>query len=87
VRVLDDRVLAFHSREGARAMAGELTWPQVLAPLLAFCAAPRRAVDLVDPVLGPQLAGQRRDHARTRRGWQRDVDVAVRRTLGRLRGR
>jgi hypothetical protein len=87
VRMLDDRVLAFHSRESARAMAGELTWPQVLAPLAAFCATPRRAPDLVDPVLGPRLAAHRRGQARTRRGWQRDVDVAVRRTLGRLRGR
>ena len=87
VRVLDDRVVAFHSREGARSMAAELTWPQVLAPLAAFCAAPRRAADLIDPVLGPQLAAVRRDHARNRRGWQRDLDVAVKRTLGRLRGR
>ncbi|MCW2499459.1 MAG: hypothetical protein JWN87_1135, partial [Frankiales bacterium] len=33
--------------------AATLTWPQALAPLVAFCAAPRRAPDLLEaPAVG-----------------------------------
>jgi glycosyltransferase involved in cell wall biosynthesis len=87
LRLLDDRTLADESGANARALAGKLTWPRTLAPLVAFCDDPKRAPDLVDPRLSPELAQARRDQGRRRRGWQRDVDVAVKRTLGRLRGR
>ncbi|MBV9664101.1 MAG: glycosyltransferase family 4 protein [Actinobacteria bacterium] len=87
LRLLDDDGRRATSAAAARALAADLTWPRVLAPLVAFCARPRRAPDLADARLGAELAASRRDQSRVRRGWQRDIDVAVRRTLGRLRGR
>lgn len=87
LRLLDDRTLAEQCGAQARALAVELTWPRTLAALVEFCADPTRAPDLVDPRLSPELAQTRRNQGRRRRGWQRDVDVAVKRTLGRLRGR
>jgi hypothetical protein len=44
----DERAAACRAR--AAEVAAELTWPQVLAPLVAFCDNPRRAPDLVDPL-------------------------------------
>jgi glycosyltransferase involved in cell wall biosynthesis len=41
---------------GSGALAREYRWSSVLAPLVEFCHAPRRAPDLVDPILGPELA-------------------------------
>jgi len=87
LRVLDDASLASASATNARALAAELTWPRVLEPLATFCRAPRRAPDLADPVLGPQLAAARREQGQLRRGWRRDAGVAISRTVGRLRRR
>ncbi len=46
--LLDDEAAA-SCRAAVRALAPQFAWPRVLAPLLAFCAAPRRAPDLADP--------------------------------------
>jgi glycosyltransferase involved in cell wall biosynthesis len=48
-----DALLASHRRRvsvgrAATRLAATLTWEQALAPLLAFCAAPRRAPDLLE---------------------------------------
>lgn len=53
-----DALLSSHRRRAsagraATRLAATLTWPQALAPLVAFCAAPRRAPDLLEaPVVG-----------------------------------
>ena len=44
----------------------------VLAPLVAFCADPRRAADGSCPDLLPPREG-----ARLKRGWRRDADVTM----------
>ncbi|MGH3744734.1 MAG: hypothetical protein ACRDTP_07740, partial [Mycobacteriales bacterium] len=36
--------------DASRALGRSYGWDEVLAPLLAFCRAPRRAPDLTDPV-------------------------------------
>jgi glycosyltransferase involved in cell wall biosynthesis len=41
----------------ARALAGRLGWDQVAAPLVAFCAAPRRSPDLVLGAADRELLG------------------------------
>jgi glycosyltransferase involved in cell wall biosynthesis len=48
--LLYDGELAATCRANAAAVAAELTWPRVLEPLVRFCATPRRAPDLVDPL-------------------------------------
>jgi hypothetical protein len=61
-RLLDDTELAARCRENVAAFAPRFSWAKVLAPLIAFCRAPRRAPDLAaaaatgsraDPVLAP----------------------------------
>ena len=47
--LLQDDAVAADCRAAVRALAPQSAWPRVLAPLLAFCAAPRRAPDLADP--------------------------------------
>jgi len=42
-RMLDEPDLAAASRAAARRVAGDFTWPTVLAPLVDFCADPHRA--------------------------------------------
>ena len=46
--LLDDPERAAAARAAAERVARDFTWEQVLAPLVAFCAAPRRAPDLLD---------------------------------------
>ncbi|MDQ6650392.1 MAG: glycosyltransferase family 4 protein, partial [Actinomycetota bacterium] len=43
--LLDDEHLAVGCRQRVAGVAAELTWPVVLAPVLAFCRQPRRAAD------------------------------------------
>jgi GT2 family glycosyltransferase/glycosyltransferase involved in cell wall biosynthesis len=45
-RLLDDAGLAARCRENVAAFAPQFSWTKVLAPLIAFCRAPRRAPDL-----------------------------------------
>jgi glycosyltransferase involved in cell wall biosynthesis len=59
-RILEDSAFAAQCRTNAASLAPELRWGRVLRPLFEFCAAPRRAPDLVDPRLGPTLARARR---------------------------
>ena len=47
-------------------------------PLLAFASHPRRAPDLVDPVLGPALERARKGHTAERvGGWRRELRIAA----------
>jgi glycosyltransferase involved in cell wall biosynthesis len=50
-RLLTDRELAATCRRNIDGFVDELHWSKVLEPLLAFCRAPRRAPDLVDPLV------------------------------------
>ena len=65
--------------ERVAAVRERFTWSRTLAPLVDFCAAPRRAPDLVDPVLGPRLATARRRLGRQPSGLRGHADVGVQR--------
>jgi glycosyltransferase involved in cell wall biosynthesis len=54
-RLLDDAGLAADARAAAARVAAGFTWETVLAPLVAFCADPHRAADLLDPDLVARL--------------------------------
>lgn len=54
-RVLDDEMLRKSSREALSRVAGEFAWSEVLAPIIAFCNAPRRAADMTDPEMRSSL--------------------------------
>lgn len=89
--LLDDPERRAVAGAAAHGLAGELSWDAVAAPLIAFCAAPRRAPDLL---LGPadrELLGLRSEPGRAalaarvgatlREG---GVGLLARRLLGRL---
>ncbi|MBA3267626.1 MAG: glycosyltransferase [Acidimicrobiia bacterium] len=58
-RLLDDDALAARCREGAAAVAAELTWSECLEPLVRFCRSPRRAPDLLGTLGAPRRGGDR----------------------------
>jgi glycosyltransferase involved in cell wall biosynthesis len=54
--LLEDPELRARSAAASGALARDYRWSVVLEPLLAFCRAPVRAPDLVDPQLGREIA-------------------------------
>ena len=56
-RLLDDDQLAAACRTRLAVVAEEFTWTRVLAPLVEFCRAPRRAPDLVRSLGPPAPSG------------------------------
>ena len=54
---LDDAERFAAASAAARRLAGELTWDTTAAPLVAFCAAPRRSPDLVLDAAERELLG------------------------------
>ena len=76
-RILDDGELRTTMAVGAGALATELTWPRVLAPLVEFCRNPRRAPDLLEPAVA---AGFRHDLTEVKERWRGlayDLQTAV----------
>jgi glycosyltransferase involved in cell wall biosynthesis len=57
--LLDDDERRAGARTAARTLATELTWSQVVAPLVEFCHAPYRAPDLVLGAADRELLGLR----------------------------
>jgi hypothetical protein len=80
-RLLDDDDLRGAMAANAGAAAADLTWPKVLAPLVEFCRAPRRAPDLLDAGV---TDGLRRDLAEVTQRW-RGVGYDVRTAVDHLR--
>jgi glycosyltransferase involved in cell wall biosynthesis len=74
-RVLSDETFQRACREALAQRADELRWSTVLAPLAAFCRAPRIAPDRGDPLvaaaIGPMIGVPRRS------GWRHDLGLAV----------
>ncbi len=74
-RLLDDDGFRKTCRENVAAVATELTWGRVLAPLLDFCRHPRRAPDLLDPDVSARLRRHLGPPRRTT-GWRADLRIA-----------
>lgn len=74
--LLIDPARARGCASAARELGATLRWSEVLAPLVAFCRAPRRAPDLVDPRLAAAIAQDPAEPpraavgARSRRVWR-----------------
>jgi glycosyltransferase involved in cell wall biosynthesis len=81
LRLLDDGDLRERCRVAARALAGEMTWPRVVAPLAEFCRRPRPAPDRERRSLPSDLA------ALTRYGWGVGRAVLEERGFQRVRRR
>ena len=76
-RVLTDDDFAERCRANVRALAPRYHWEQVLAPLTAFCRAPRRAPDLVDDDVRRRLARGPGRLYQPRSGLRRELDIAA----------
>jgi hypothetical protein len=66
--LLGDDAARSSAAAAVRKVAPEFAWSTALAPLVAFCAAPRRAPDLVDRETSGRLAAVGRRAAQQRRG-------------------
>ncbi|MEA2716066.1 MAG: hypothetical protein QOI99_383 [Actinomycetota bacterium] len=66
--LLDDADLHRRCRDNIAAVVPELTWPRVLAPLVEFCRAPRRAPDLIARTGGGAVGWK---------GWRHDASVGL----------
>ena len=75
-RLLDDEGFRKTCKENVTALAPQLTWSEVLRPLVEFCRRPRRAPDLLDPEIAARL---RRDLAPAPRqvGWRAYVGITL----------
>ncbi len=76
-RLLDDEAFAGQCRAGVAALAPSFHWSRVLAPLLAFCSAPRRAPDLVDEDTRRRLASGVGRLYQPRSGLRRELSIAA----------
>ena len=96
-RLLADDPLRATMSIAAGAMASELTWAKVLAPLVKFCRAPHRAPDLMEPAVADTL---RRELSVVKERWrgvaydlqtaaahlrEGGLGLAVRKAAGRVR--
>jgi glycosyltransferase involved in cell wall biosynthesis len=75
-QLLEDRALADRCRAAARRAATGFVWPQVLDPLVRFCADPRRAPDLLDEDLARRLSGPLRIISRPPEGLRANAALA-----------
>ncbi len=71
-RLLTDEDLATACKLNILRVIPDMRWESVLEPLVQFCEAPRRAADACCPDVRPP-----REVESVRRGWSRDVHVAV----------
>ena len=76
-RLLVDDAFAGGCRANVAGLAPSFHWSRVLAPLLAFCASPRRAPDLVDEDTRRRLASGVGRLYRPRSGLRRELGIAV----------
>jgi glycosyltransferase involved in cell wall biosynthesis len=75
-RILDDAGLNKSAREASARVANDFRWSTVLEPLIDFCRAPRRAPDLVDPIMSANISDPLKIR-HTRRRFQRDLGIIV----------
>jgi glycosyltransferase involved in cell wall biosynthesis len=95
-RILDDDGFRKTCRENEAAMIPDMRWSEVLAPLMEFCRAPRRAPDLLDP-RAAQAIRVELGEAKPGSGWRHDLrsgleylqwggpPLLARKALGRVR--
>jgi len=76
-RVLDDREFSAMCRKNLAGVRGRFAWSTVLAPLVEFCRAPRRAPDLVDPEMAAALGAANTAADPRQHGFRGDVAIAV----------
>ncbi|MGI8683734.1 MAG: glycosyltransferase [Acidimicrobiales bacterium] len=76
-RVLDDDEFSAVCRKNLATVRGRFVWSEVLAPLVEFCRAPRRAPDLVDPEMAAALGAANSATDPRRKGLRGDVAIAV----------
>jgi GT2 family glycosyltransferase len=80
-RLLDDTELHGRCREQLARVAPRYRWFETLAPLVEFCRMPRRAADLLDPLVAGAVRSPLEGKVWPDIGWRADL----RKTLGFIR--
>jgi hypothetical protein len=75
--VLDDGELNASCRTALARLAPTYRWSEVLRPLRAFCRAPVRAPDLIDPETAVTIRDPLPRQEWRRRKWRRDIERTV----------
>ena len=75
--LLSDGARSDACRAAAEQCVEEFRWSNVLAPLLTFCRAPRRAPDLVDPRQRMMIGDPIAQAMWGQQGWRRNVRVVI----------
>jgi GT2 family glycosyltransferase len=76
-RLLDDAELRGRCRDQAARIGPGLRWSETLRPLLEFCRAPRRAADLLDPLVAGTVRSPLEGKVWPEYGWRVDLRKAV----------
>lgn len=76
-RVLDDAEFSAVCRKNLAVVRSRFAWSAVLAPLVEFCRAPRRAPDLVDPEMAAALGAATVAVDPRQKGMRGDVAIAA----------
>ncbi|MGQ0805179.1 MAG: glycosyltransferase [Actinomycetota bacterium] len=76
-RLLDDRELHGRCREQLARVAPRFHWSETLRPLVEFCRAPRRAADLLDPLVAGSVRSPLEGKVWPDVGWRADLRKAV----------
>jgi hypothetical protein len=77
-RLLDDSELRARCREQLARVAPRYHWSETLRPLVEFCRAPRRAADLLDPLVAGTVRSPLEGEVWPETGWGADLRKAVR---------
>ena len=76
-QLFDDAALHRRCREQAARIAPRLRWSETLRPLVEFCLSPRRAADLLDPLVARTVRSPLEGKVWPETGWRADLRKAV----------
>lgn len=76
-RLLDDDELHQRCREQAERIAPRLRWSETLRPLVEFCRSPRRAADLLDPLVAGTVRSPLEGKVWPEFGWRADLRKTI----------
>ena len=76
-RLLDDTELHRRCSENLARVARRFRWSETLQPLVEFCRSPRRAADLLDPLVSGSVRSPLEGKVWPEVGWRADLRKAV----------
>jgi len=76
-RLLDDAELHRHCSENLARVSSRFRWSETLHPLIEFCRSPRRAADLLDPLVAGGVRSPLEGKVWPETGWRADLRKTI----------